>query len=249
IKTTPRSNPFAVKKKAPGKSNLNIHNEAVYRLAESYRMINNYTLAEKWYGEAMSFSGSAYPACSYWYGVALRANQKYEEAFNAITAFRESYTTMDELLVGADKELENLKFIKEQLQKERDGFFITRKPIPANAAAYALSASGPGNTAYTAVHEDKTNDLFIARLYETAGDDLTGETQMIKIDEAPGIHNGLATFSKEGKKMFFTRWMVNNGVTTSAIYSSDKTDTGWTKPAPVPEPVKEKEEAPGRKKA
>ncbi|HRN56644.1 MAG TPA: hypothetical protein PLL71_09345, partial [Agriterribacter sp.] len=40
IKTTPRSNPFAVKKKAPGKSNLNIHNEAVYRLAESYRMIN-----------------------------------------------------------------------------------------------------------------------------------------------------------------------------------------------------------------
>ena len=42
IKTTPRSQPFAVKKKAPGKSNLNIHNEAVYRLAESYRLINNY---------------------------------------------------------------------------------------------------------------------------------------------------------------------------------------------------------------
>ncbi|HRO45526.1 OmpA family protein [Agriterribacter sp.] len=238
IKSTPRSQPFAVKKKAPGKSNLNIHNEVVYRLAESYRLINNYTVAEKWYREAMSFSKSAYPACPYWYGVSLRANQKYEEAFNTITAFRESYTTMDELLVGADKELENLKFIREQLLKERDGFFVTRKAMPANAAAYALSASQPGNTVYTAMHEDKKNDLFVARLYEAAGEDaITGKEKMIPIDEAPGIHNGLATFSKEGKKMFFTRWMVNNGVTTSAIYSSDKTDTGWTKPVPLPEPV------------
>lgn len=238
IKSTPRSQPFAVKKKAPGKSNLNIHNEVVYRLADSYRLINNYTVAEKWYREAMSFSKSAYPACPYWYGVSLRANQKYEEAFNTITAFRESYTTMDELLVGADKELENLKFIREQSLKERDGFFVTRKPMPANASAYALMAAQPGNTVYTAVHEDKTNDLFVARLYEVAGEDaITGKEKMIPIDEAPGIHNGLATFSKEGKKMFFTRWMINNGVTTSAIYSSDKTDTGWTKPVPLPEPV------------
>ena len=237
IKTTPRSQPFAVKKKAPGKSNLNIHNEAVYRLAESYRLINNYTLSEKWYGEAMSFSKRAYPACPYWYGVSLRANQKYEEAFKAITAFRESYTSMDELLVGADKELENLKFIREQSSKERDGFFVTREPMPANTSAYALSAAQPGNTVYTAVYADKMNDLFVARLYEAAGEGINGKEKMIEIDEAPGIHNGLATFSKEGKKMFFTRWMVNNGVTTSAIYSSDKTDTGWTKPVPLPEPV------------
>src|SRR5690606_28087023 len=138
--------PFAVKKKAPGKSNLNIHNEAVYRLAESYRLLNNYTMAEKWYKEAMSFSKSAYPECPYWYGVALRANQKYEEAFSVISAFRESHTHMDELLVGADKELENLKFIREQSLKEKDGFFITRRPAPANTPAYALSASQQGRS-------------------------------------------------------------------------------------------------------
>lgn len=238
IKTTPRSQPFAVKKKAPGKSNLNIHNEVVYGLAESYRMINNYTLAEKWYKEAMSFSRKAYPACPYWYGVSLRANQKYEEAFNAITAFRESYTKMDELLVGADKELENLKFIREQLLKEKDGFFVERKQMPANTSSYALSVSQTDRAVYTAVHEDKTNDLYVARLYEVGQQDgTTGKTKMIKLDEAPGIHNGMAAFLKEGKKIFFTRWMVNSGVTTSAIYSSDKTDTGWTKPVPLPEPV------------
>lgn len=237
IKTTPRSQPFAVKKKVPGKSNLNIHNEAVYRMAESYRMIHNYQMAEKWYKEAMSFSRDAYPACPYWYGVSLRANQKYEEAFNAITQFRESYSKMDELLVGADKELENLKFIRTQLSKEKDDFFVTRQPMPANSSAYALSASGPDHVVYTSVYEDKKNDLFVARLYETSGNNTPDNGKAITIDEAPGIHNGLATFSKEGNKMFFTRWMVNNGITTSAIYSADKTDTGWTKPEPLPEPV------------
>lgn len=238
IKTTPRSQPFAVKKKAPGKSNLNIHHEVVYHLAESYRMINNYTLAEKWYKEAMSFSRKAYPACPYWYGVSLRANQKYEEAFNAITAFRESYTKMDELLVGADKELENLKFIREQLLREKDGFFVERKQMPANTSSYALSVSQTDRAVYTAVHEDKKNNLYVARLYEAAQQNgATGKTKMIALDEAPGIHNGMAAFLKEGKKILFTRWMVNSGVTTSAIYSSDKTDTGWTKPVPLPEPV------------
>ena len=238
IKATPRSQPFAVKKKAPGKSNLNIHNEVVYGLAESYRMINNYTLSEKWYKEAMSFSRKAYPACPYWYGVSLRANQKYEEAFNAISAFRESYTKMDELLVGADKELENLKFIREELSKEKDGFFVERKQMPVNASSYALSVSQADHTVYTAVHEDKTNGLYVARLYEAASQNGTAaKTKMIALDEAPGIHNGMSAFLKEGKKMFFTRWMVNNGVTTAAIYSSDKTDTGWTKPVPLPEPV------------
>lgn len=237
IKITAKSSPFAVQKKAPGKSNLNIHNEVVYGLAESYRMLNNYKMAEKWYLEAMSFSKDAYPECSYWYGVSLRANQKFEEAFSAITQFRESYTRMDELLVGADKELENLKFIKEQLAIEKDAFLVTRKPMPANSSAYAYADSRQEDIVYTSVYEDKRNEVFVARLFEADKKDMTGNVQRITLDEAPGIHNGLATFSKDGNIMFFTRWMINNGITTSAIYTTHKTDSGWTKPSPLPDPV------------
>ena len=186
----------------------------------------------------MSFSRNAYPECPYWYGIALRANQKYEEAFSVISAFRESYAHMDELLVGADKELENLKFIKEQSLKEKEGFFITRRPAPANTSVYASTASAQGKIVYTSIQEDKTNEVFVARLYESSDENGTMEKgKLISTGEAPGIHNGMAAFSKEGKKMFFTRWMVNNGITTAAIYGSDKTDTGWTKPVPLPAPV------------
>lgn len=237
IKTTPRSQPFAVQKKAPGKSNLNVHNEAVYRLAECYRLTNNFTLAEKWYGEAMTFSAKAYPACSYWYGVCLRANQKYDEAFKVITAFRESSNSMNELVAGADKELENLKFIREQLTKEKDEFFVTRKSSPGNRSAFGQTATAQGSIVYTTIYEDKAREQFVAGLLESDETSSAKSESRIRLDETQGIHNGLATFSTDGKKMFFTRWTKEYGVTRSAIYSADKTDTGWSKPVIMPEPI------------
>ena len=53
----PRSTPFAIEKKVKGKTNMDPHQEAVYHLAESYRMINDYQKAEKYYKESIGFSG------------------------------------------------------------------------------------------------------------------------------------------------------------------------------------------------
>src|ERR1700685_3173524 len=113
----PRSTPFAIEKKVKGKTNTDPHQEAVYQLAESYRMINDYQKAEKYYKESIGFSEKAYPEARYWYAVTLRANQKYADALFQITAFLEKHTQMDDLLIGADRELEDLRFI--QLQAER----------------------------------------------------------------------------------------------------------------------------------
>ncbi len=241
VKITPRSQPFAVRKKVPGKSNLSLHHEAVYHLAESYRHLNNYHMAEKWYGEAMTFSNSAYQECAYWYGVALRANQKYEEAYSTLSRFKESYTKVGPLLTGVDKELENLKFIKKQLSKEKDDYILTPKPIHPKPSAYAMSRSAPGRIVYTAAQENKKDDLILARLYEA--NDQPGNTEKsipFQIDQPTDIHNGLATFSKDGKKLFFTRWSSRNGETQSAIYSANYTDTGWTKPYLLLSPINEK---------
>lgn len=241
VKNTPRSQPFAVRKKVPGKSNLNLHNEVVYRLAEGYRHLNNYTMAEKWYGEAMAFPKAAYPECAYWYGVALRANQKYEEAYSILTGFKETYTKMGPLLTGVDKELENLKFIKNQLSKEKDNFILNRRQIPAQTSAYAISKSGSNKITYTVAQENKTDDLILARLFESNDQyGIAEKPSPLQIEQAPGIHNGLATFSKDGKKMFFTRWSSKNGETQSAIYSADQTDTGWTKPYRLLSPINTK---------
>lgn len=237
IKVTPRAQPFAVQKKSPGKSNLNMHDETIYLLAESYRKLHNYSLAEKWYKEAMSFSPEAYPACAYWYGVSLRANQKYDEAYETISSFRERYDRMDDLLRGADRELENLKFIKEQMNKEKNEFVVHRKQMPANTSAYASSVSEAGSLIYTTVFDDKSNERYLNRLMESSGENIGHGERILFQEEMSRFHQGLASLTRDGNKIFFTQWTVNKGITSSAIYTSDKTDTGWSKPVLMPEPV------------
>lgn len=238
-----RSTPFAVKKKEAGKSNLSMHNEAVYHLAESYRHMNDYAKAEKWYKEATGFSPKAYPATQYWYGVTLRANNKPDEALAAFTNFQENYQTMDELLVGADKELENLKFLREQKAKLKDEFFVTKQPGAPNGSAYAASFLGD-SVYFTSIYKDAAaekqgKDYYFARLYKAAAqeDNIAANPEKVNLPGEEGFHNGMATFAKKGKKMFFTRWMTVNGASVAAIYSADKTDTGWSKPVRLPEPV------------
>lgn len=239
---TARSQPFAVQKKMKGKSNLSTHNESVYNLAESYRRCNNYAKAEKWYKEATNFNRNAYPECLYWYGVTLRANQKYDEALEAFTAFRESYSNMDYLLTGADREIENLSYIKQQQAKEKISFFITPVPSTGSTSAYAMNTISSEKVVFTSVDGDtnssKNSKDFSAKLYEAISDGTAiGATELIKFSTEEGYHNGLGTFDTKGEKMFFTRWKVENGKTISAIYKSEKTDTGWSKPIKLPEPV------------
>lgn len=237
-----KSQPFAVQKKVNGKSNLSPHNESVYHLAESYRYCNNYAKAEKWYEQSTHFNKDAYPECLYWYGVTLRANQKYDEALAAFTAFRESYKNMDHLLTGADRELENLKFIKQQSLKEKQNFIVTPVQSTGNTSSYAMNIISPDKVVFTSVKEGAdtpgNSNAFSAKLFEAASDGTAiNNPELIKLPEEEGYHNGLATFDTKGERMFFTRWKVENGKTISAIYRSQKTDTGWSKPKKLPEPV------------
>ena len=237
-----RATPFAVQKKISGKSNLNPHNEAVYHLAESYRLCNNYAKAEKWYKEATAFTAGAYPECMYWYGVTLRANKKYDEAVTAFNTFRESYKTMDRLLTGADRELENLRFIKSELSKPKEAFSVSPLHNSNNTSAYAMSAISENKIVFTSINEgvpgEGSTGAYTAGLYQG---DLSGETiaheEKLPMAGVPNAHQGLAAFNSRRDKMLFTQWVETKGVKISAIYRSEKTDTGWSKPVMLGEPV------------
>ncbi len=116
----PRSTPFAVEKKVKGKTNLDPHQEAVYKLATSYRMINDYKKAEIYYKESIKFRETAYPDARYWYAVTLRANQQFAEARVQIDSFLLIHTQMDDLLLAADREQEELKLIQTQSERVSD---------------------------------------------------------------------------------------------------------------------------------
>lgn len=237
--STSKASPFAVKKKMAGKSNLSIHNEAVYHLAECYRYLNHYVNAEKWYKEATGFSRKAYPAAQYWYGVSLRANQKYAESLEAFTNFQEYYTHMDDLLVGADKELENLKFILEQKQKLKPEFTLTKLKLSASGSAYAAATSGDSIYFSAAAATPDAHNQIHTVLYKSAldVDRLNGKVDQVNVPGLKGKHTGLASFSPRGNKMFFTQWFTDKGEQIAHIYRSELSDSGWTRPVRLGEPV------------
>ncbi len=238
----PRSTPFAIEKKVKGKTNVDPHQEAVYDLAESYRSINDYQKAEKYYKESIGFSEKAYPDARYWYAVTLRANQKYAEALIQITAFLEKHTEMDELLIKADRELENLKFIQLQSERVNDKFVLNEMKGKDPASGYALAQRNGDTVVFTSVMKDKSNNggvtEYMNTLFESLDSDnpLLGAEQM-DIPTGKGVHDGMASFSHDGKFMFFTRWTRKNNQTISYIYTSHLNNKGWTEPVRAPEPL------------
>jgi OmpA-OmpF porin, OOP family len=240
-KSRPRSTPFAIEKKVKGKTNMDPHQEAVYHLAESYRLINDYQKAEKYYMQSIGFSEKAYPDARFWYAVTLRANQKYSEALIQITAFLEKHTQMDELLIKADRELENLKFIQLQSERVNDKFVLKEMKGKDPASGYALAQRSDDTVVFTSIMPEKSNEGVIEytnTLFESVNSDnpLTGADQL-DIPTGKGVHDGMASFSHDGKFMFFTRWTKKNNQTISYIYISHRTEKGWTEPVRAPEPL------------
>jgi OmpA-OmpF porin, OOP family len=237
----PRSTPFAIEKKVKGKANLDPHQEVVYHLAECYRKINDYQKAEKYYKESVGFSEKAYPDARFWYAVTLRANQKYPEAHVQIDSFLEKHTQMDELLLAADRELENLKFIQLQSERVNDQFVLTEMKGKDPASGYALAQRNGDTVVFTSVMPEKSKDGqtdYTNTLFESINSDnpLIGAEQL-DIPTGTGVHDGMATFSHDGKFMFFTRWTKKNSQTISYIYSSHLDAKGWSEPVRAPEPL------------
>jgi OmpA-OmpF porin, OOP family len=237
----PRSTAFAVEKKVKGKSSMDPHQEAVYDLAECYRMINDYQKAEKYYKESIGFSDKAYPAARYYYAVTLRANQKYTEALVQITAFLDKHTQLDDLLLGADRELADLKFIQSQSERVNDQFTLNEIKGKDPVSGYALTRRSGDTVVFTAITEEKTKTgetWYLNTLFESLASDnpLQGSDPM-DLPTEPGEHDGMASFTHDGKTMFYTRWTKKNNQTSSAIYMSHWGKKGWSKPVKAPDPL------------
>jgi outer membrane protein OmpA-like peptidoglycan-associated protein/tetratricopeptide (TPR) repeat protein len=256
--------PLAVEKKVRTKTNRDPRQEAVYDLAECYRREHDYVRSEPLYKKACGFRQAAFPQARYWYGVVLRANGKYADAITALDQFEKEYNEMGPVLIDADRELASLKFIQAQLAARRDGFRLVRQMggEAGMTSAYAAAVRGGDTVVFTGIHGGLFGGTgathggpaagvvqsgiggvaasgFRNDLYEAVPLDkdsaLLADAQLLNMGDSGGLHNGLATFSADGRRMLFTRWTKRNGVTRSAIWMSNRTDTGWSAAKPFSE--------------
>ena len=233
------SDPFLVRKR--GKDSLTVkktpRQDATFNLAESYRLTHDFKQAEKWYEEAIALPDHN-PLSEYWYGVTLRSNEKFEKAFEVLTAFVEYYSPEDEWKQNARHELNNLQFIKEQANKKTVPLFIRPEINERNKSAYALVIPDKKTFAFTSIYVDSAAIkkgryayAYFARLFTSVESRTIMDSALIlPIESQKGYHEGLAAFTNDGQTMIFTRWANKDGARISALYRCFKINNGWSKP-------------------
>jgi tetratricopeptide (TPR) repeat protein len=132
-KDGPAYDPYTVQKMSKQeKAAMLSKQQSVYNLAESYRLLNFHVKAEPHFKEAIGFDKSAFPLAKFRYASTLRALQKFEEAEKYFKEFLAEYTVDDIYRETAQREVNNIDFIKSQLNRGDISLFTVKKSSAAN---------------------------------------------------------------------------------------------------------------------
>ncbi|MGY3214760.1 OmpA family protein [Mucilaginibacter sp. HD30] len=216
----------------PNKKTVNtVDQEYVsYMLAESYRLYQNYLEAEPWYYKLLDDNfESQYPLTRLWYGICLRANQRFDEAEKQMQQFVTSYKGDSKNIELARKEIATCRFAREQYNYPvLADLSAIKGAFSSNGSDYAL-VKKEGNYFFTSSRKTKDEKTALNRIYETKTGD--NKPQMLNFDDnEPGKNEaeyGAPSFEPSGKRMYITRWFKTGSHTTYAIYKSEWQNGKW----------------------
>ena len=210
---------------------------ALYRVAESYRLLHDHAKAATYYGQTVDANAGEFPLARYYYALELRALANYEQSEKEFNHFLDEHTSEDQYSESAKKELMSLRFIQTQLKKKDLKLYHVQKagePINTEGANYAPVWMSENILMFTSTRVDSTtgrNKSHINRVYTTpVTDGVTGDVKPFSLPQANTMHQGVVSLTPDGNTLFLTRWMIVGGKKVSGIYSSRKAGNGWSEP-------------------
>jgi len=233
----PAYDPYTVQKmNKQEKAVLMSKQQSIYNLAESYRLLNFHIKAESHYKEAITFDRSAFPLAKFRYATTLRALEKFEDAEKYFKEFLAEYTTDDTYRETAQREVNNIGFIKSQLNRNDLSLYAVKKSGPQLNTTGASYAPVLMNTAFifTSTRPDTNtvkNNVYINRIYSgSVKENGVENIEKLPIPQENDIHQGSVTFYSNGNIMYLTRWTIAGIQKKTAIYSSRKNGKTWSEP-------------------
>lgn len=235
--------PYEVELPSEGEKDFETYQYIIDKLARSYRLYNDYPKAEIWYAKSNSLKEGKDMNTLYWYGVVLRANEKYDEAiiqFDKILK-NESESSLNykraefqkECCLFAQRSTEHPKLVFlnriEEGEVNKDG---------SSNYAYTRSPSEKGyvftTTRYTI--KDPLSDAYRYNNTLLANSD-TGLAELdIPLEKAYNI--AAPSVTDDGKTMYFNIWSdikdqeeEEGEKAVHKIYMSYKKDGKWSIPA------------------
>jgi OmpA-OmpF porin, OOP family len=210
---------------------------ALYRVAESYRLLHDHAKAAAYYSQALDASAGEFPLARYYYASELRALASYEQSEKEFNRFLDDHRADDQYTESAKKELMSLRFIQTQLKKKDLKLYNVQKaatPLNTEGANYAPVWLNENTLLFTSTRIDSTgskNQSHINRVYATPiTDGSTGEVKPLPLPQSNAMHQGVVSLTPDGNTLFLTRWTIAGGKKVSGIYSSRKSGSGWSEP-------------------
>jgi OmpA-OmpF porin, OOP family len=231
-------NPYVIQASSKKSVATSSREQAIYNLAESYRQLNYHVKAEPVYRQIVQSGNTDFPLAQYHYATTLRALGKYDEAEKAFNDFLAGYKSADIYSEAAGREIQNLRFIKQQLDKKDLGLYsLSKAPAELNTtgASYAPFWMDQNTLLFTSTRpEGEVSDkskAYVNRVYKAAyaGGNLSG-IEKTSLPQEMNVHQGVVSAMPDGNTMFLTRWSFENGKKTAQLYKSTKTNGQWSQP-------------------
>jgi len=216
--------------------------DAKQKLAECYAKMNDYVNAEYWYSQVV-LSSTATPEQKLAYAQILQENGKYDEA-------KKWYEEFSKLRSPDSRGPKGLQAIT-QIQK----FYADSVMYHIQLMNFNSNKSDISPVYYQdglVFTSDRIAGTGIKRIYEWTGDPFYNMFFVKKTDKDfskpqlwdgkvnTRVHDGVATFSRTGDEMYFTRDNYNKGkmhrssdrIVKLNIYQESRTAEGWTAATP-----------------
>lgn len=205
----------------------------LYRLAESYRLYEDYSKAGEWYKVGMDENNETdYPLTRLWYGVCLRADKRFDESITQLSQFIAVYKDDKEYIDLAKKEIAVCLFAKEQYNNP-EPVNISRMEGQWNGGGgdYALVKNG-GDYWFTSTRFAGNDKKHLNKIYTvSAQNPATPAIAAIESgDKGKNAEYGTLSMDASGRQMYLTRWYKDGDRTILAIYHSGKINAAWSVP-------------------
>ena len=217
--------------------------DILFKQAESYRLANYWQQAAASYKQCIEKDPSEYSSALYWYAVCERSLGHYDSAWESIKQYLSVAGSRSQYKEAAEKELQTLQFIHQQLARPDSVLMKTKKlnvPGSNEKGSFALAQVSGNQFLVTSTQADSVrvdginpyhSRLFSATLNNGSLDEMIPVT-LSATD--PIINQGAGTISADGKYLYFSQWKKENGKIVSSIYYSTKQGAHWSSPTRLP---------------
>ncbi|TGD78038.1 OmpA family protein [Hymenobacter wooponensis] len=210
-----------------------------YRVAESYRLSNRIDQAEEYYKAAIGGGVKANDAAFY-YGEALKANGKFEEAAAQFDAYAQNGSNRT-LAARAEQEAKNARASTSIVAMRTNSEVMALDQVNTPSAEFSATilpetkelifASGREGKVYKGNGEG-FNDLYAVKFDDT--DKMTGGTvrKLEPLFNSDDKHEASATYTPDGKMMVFARSNSGSkkGYLSVDLWVAYNKNGAWTEP-------------------